>query len=79
MYSSNGSGSVTSADALALLDRFGSPHTSTPQHLHHSDLQGEWVQWVKNEARQRLLNSCFMFDVHQSIYHEQKQIQGPRR
>jgi hypothetical protein len=29
------------------------------------------MQWVETEARQRLLNSCFMFDVHQSIYHEQ--------
>lgn len=70
-FSSHLSGNVTSIEAHTLLDRFSSPHPPTPQSMHHPDLQGEWVQWIETEARQRLLNCCFMFDVHQSIYHEQ--------
>lgn len=67
-FSNHGPGSVASADAL--LDHF-SPHPSTPQHIQHPDLQSEWMHWIEAEARQRLLCSCFMYDVHQSIYHEQ--------
>ncbi|KAK2625241.1 hypothetical protein QTJ16_005610 [Diplocarpon rosae] len=31
----------------------------------------EWHQWIKVEARQRLLSGCFIFDIHQSMYHQQ--------
>lgn len=59
---------VASNDAL--LDPF-SPHQTT-QNLQHSSLHSDWTQWAENEGRQRLLAACFMFDIHQSIYHEQK-------
>jgi hypothetical protein len=41
------------------------------RHAHHSDPQSEWVRWIDIEGRQRLLAFCFMFDTHQSLYHEQ--------
>ena len=38
----------------------------------YSSLHNDWMQWADTEARRRLLAACFMFDIHQSIYHEQK-------
>ena len=60
---------VNLASADALLDRFGAHTINQP--LQHNDIQSEWARWVDTEARQRLLSSCFIFDVHQALYHEQ--------
>lgn len=35
------------------------------------DSPSEWRRWIDIEARHRLLLACFIFDVHQGIYHEQ--------
>lgn len=63
---------ATSANAL--IDRFGTQvHTETHQNLdEHS-----WHEWLENETRQRLLSACFMFDVHQSMYHQQCRFKAP--
>ncbi len=59
----------TAASADSILDRFSGHETSSiGQDL---SLEAEWYQWLTSEARQRLLSACFMFDVHQSMYHEQ--------
>ncbi|TVY56525.1 Zinc finger protein klf1 [Lachnellula cervina] len=60
----------------SLLDRF----VTQPNHQVHQsqDVQSEWLQWVDNEARQRLLGACFVFDVHQSIYHQQPRSKASR-
>jgi len=42
------------------------------------DMQSEWLQWIDNEARQRLLSACFVLDVHQSIYHQQPRSKASR-
>jgi hypothetical protein len=68
LFSAHSPGNATSADAL--LDRF-SPLSTSSQHIQRRDAQSEWVQWIDTEARQRLLASCFMLDIHQSLYHEQ--------
>ncbi|KAG9247981.1 hypothetical protein BJ878DRAFT_552490 [Calycina marina] len=60
----------TFAAAESLPERF-SPHSSTPQQSQQADLRKKWLQWVDTESQQRLLAICFMYDVHQSIYHEQ--------
>jgi hypothetical protein len=60
----------TAASANSILDRF-SGHGTTPLDQQHLDPQTEWYQWLTSEARQRLLSACFMFDIHQSISHEQ--------
>lgn len=44
------------------------PHQTTQQ----SGLHTDWMQWADTQARQRLLVACFIFDNHQSLYHEQK-------
>jgi hypothetical protein len=36
-------------------------------------LESEWIRWVDTEARSRLLNSMFVIDIHQTIYHGQSQ------
>ncbi|KAF4637838.1 hypothetical protein G7Y89_g252 [Cudoniella acicularis] len=59
--------SSNSADSL--LDHYGT-QINEPD-LHHSDLTSEWFRWSRTEARQRLLSACFMFDIHQSHYHQQ--------
>ncbi|TVY82717.1 Zinc finger protein [Lachnellula suecica] len=64
---SNSAGNAPSVDAL--LDRFGTQVSS--QVRQNQDLQSEWLQWVDNEARKRLLSASFVLDVHQSIYHDQ--------
>jgi hypothetical protein len=66
-------GDATSANAL--IDRFGTQvHTETHQNL---DQHSHWRQWLENETRQRLLSACFMFDVHQSMYHQQCRFKAP--
>ncbi|KAG9237562.1 hypothetical protein BJ875DRAFT_481202 [Amylocarpus encephaloides] len=40
------------------------------QSLQRSTPPNEWRRWIKTESRQRLLNACFMFDVHQALYHQ---------
>ena len=55
------------------MDRF-SPHPSTPQQSLRQDLQEKWQQWVEAESQRRLLALCFIYDVHQSIYHQQNRI-----
>ncbi|TVY13835.1 hypothetical protein LARI1_G008400 [Lachnellula arida] len=60
----------------SLLDRFV---TQPNNQVHQSqDVQSEWLQWVDNEARQRLLGACFIFDLHQSIYHQQPRSKASR-
>jgi hypothetical protein len=46
--------------------------------ISQSELHSDWYQWIDNEARQRLLAACFMFDIHQSIYHEQARSKARR-
>lgn len=62
----------TAGDAISansLIDRFGATvHTESHQSL---DEHSNWCQWLENETRQRLLSACFMFDVHQAMYHQQ--------
>lgn len=29
------------------------------------------MQWVERESQQRLLSACFVFDIHQALYHKQ--------
>lgn len=51
-------------------------NTSAPDHFHSrtrsQDIQSNWLLWVDNESRQRLLCLCFIFDIHQAMYHQQK-------
>jgi hypothetical protein len=35
------------------------------------DAETEWLQWVDVESRRRLLCLCFIFDIHQAMYHQQ--------
>ena len=51
-----------------LRDRFGL--LDEAQSLQQPDPLNAWVQWVDTESRQRLLSACFVFDVHQSLYHQ---------
>ena len=51
--------------------------TNQVQDLRH-DTQRRWIEWIDIEARQRLLASCFMFDVHQASYHEQARSKARR-
>ncbi|ESZ97564.1 hypothetical protein SBOR_2111 [Sclerotinia borealis F-4128] len=37
------------------------------------DIQGNWLLWVDTESQKRLLCLCFIFDIHQAMYHQQKQ------
>jgi hypothetical protein len=55
--------------ADTLLERFGT-QDNTPT-LPDADAQGGWYHFLEIEARQRLLSACFMFDVHQAMYHQQ--------
>lgn len=41
------------------------------QSLPKPDASTEWRQWVEWESQQRLLSACFVFDVHQALYHKQ--------
>ncbi|KAL2073702.1 hypothetical protein VTL71DRAFT_11028 [Oculimacula yallundae] len=67
MISNQSPGDASSADAL--LGRFGpqvnfqAPKISSPN--------SEWYEWIEKESRQRLLSGCFIFDIHQSMYHQQ--------
>ncbi|KAJ8059945.1 hypothetical protein OCU04_011563 [Sclerotinia nivalis] len=36
------------------------------------DIQSNWLLWVDTESRQRILCLCFIFDIHQAMYHQQK-------
>lgn len=65
---------ATSAEAL--LDRFGPQPNGRP--LPRPDDSSDWYQWLENEARQRLLSACFMFDVHQFMYHQQSRARASR-
>ncbi|KAA8571733.1 hypothetical protein EYC84_001712 [Monilinia fructicola] len=55
-------------------------NTSTPNGLTNhvntrtrsEDIQSNWLLWVEIESRQRLLCLCFIFDIQQSMYHQQK-------
>ncbi|CAG8976305.1 hypothetical protein HYALB_00005711 [Hymenoscyphus albidus] len=58
---------ATSVDDLRT--RFGSIENS--HSLPKPDASTEWMQWVERESQQRLLSSCFVFDVHQALYHKQ--------
>lgn len=51
---------------------------TSSQAQQNQDLQSEWLQWVDNEARRRLLNACFVLDVHQAIYHQQPRSKASR-
>jgi hypothetical protein len=63
------------ASANSLIDRFG---TLANTEVHQSlDEHSEWCQWVEDETRQRLLSACFMFDVHQAMYHQQCRFKAP--
>jgi Fungal specific transcription factor domain len=61
--------------ATVLLDRFGTnANKQAPQNL---DEHSNWLQWIENETKQRLLSACFMFDVHQAMYHQQSRFKAP--
>lgn len=62
---------ATSAEAL--LDRFG---PQPDARVLRPDDTSDWNQWLEHEARQRLLSACFMFDVHQFMYHQQSRTRG---
>ncbi|PBP16048.1 hypothetical protein BUE80_DR013235 [Diplocarpon rosae] len=64
--SNHGPGDASSAD---LLDGFGAQIDNEPSKCSGPNI--EWYQWIKVEARQRLLSGCFIFDIHQSMYHQQ--------
>jgi hypothetical protein len=66
--------SSEAASANALIDRFGTQANTGHQTL---DSYSEWCQWLENETRRRLLSACFMFDVHQAIYHQQCRFKAP--
>ncbi|KAH8820992.1 fungal-specific transcription factor domain-containing protein [Xylogone sp. PMI_703] len=34
----------------------------------------EWKLWVDNETQRRLLAGCYIFDIHQAMYHEQPRL-----
>ncbi|KAH6674073.1 hypothetical protein B0J14DRAFT_653390 [Halenospora varia] len=59
---------TNSASVDALLARYGAQTDGTAQ---PPDLTNKWIHWFQTEARQRLLTACFIFDVHQSMYHQQ--------
>ncbi|KAH7356557.1 hypothetical protein BKA65DRAFT_547948 [Rhexocercosporidium sp. MPI-PUGE-AT-0058] len=67
-------GDASSADAL--LDRFGPQANS--QATKSSSPNSEWYEWIEAEARQRLLSGCFIFDIHQSMYHQQARSRAAR-
>ncbi|PVH80575.1 hypothetical protein DL98DRAFT_187095 [Cadophora sp. DSE1049] len=67
-------GDASSADAL--LDRFGAQ--ANPQAPKSSSPNSEWFTWIEAESRQRLLSGCFIFDIHQSMYHQQPRSRVPR-
>jgi hypothetical protein len=52
-----------------LHDRFNLLDGSQPVEQPGSTAQ--WLHWVLAESRQRLLSACFIFDIHQSLYHQQ--------
>jgi hypothetical protein len=64
---------ATSANAL--IDRFGARAQAEAQP--NLDENSNWSQWLENEARRRLLSACFMFDVHQAMYHQQSRFKTP--
>ncbi|KAE9378029.1 hypothetical protein N431DRAFT_171451 [Stipitochalara longipes BDJ] len=66
-------GDTTSADAL--IDRFGSQVQAEAQS--NLDEHSSWRQWLNDETRRRLLSACFMFDVHQAMYHQQPRFKAP--
>ncbi|TVY45046.1 hypothetical protein LOCC1_G004243 [Lachnellula occidentalis] len=67
---------VNAPSVESLLERFV---TQPNNQVHQSqDVQSEWLQWVDNEARRRLLSACFVFDVHQSMYHQQPRSKASR-
>ncbi|QSZ31618.1 hypothetical protein DSL72_001185 [Monilinia vaccinii-corymbosi] len=36
------------------------------------DIRSNWLLWVDTESRQRLLCLCFIFDIQQGMYHQQR-------
>lgn len=58
---------VTSVDDLR--DRFGLLDGTQP--LQQPNPSNEWLHWAQTESKQRLLSACFMFDIHQALYHQQ--------
>ncbi|EHL00086.1 hypothetical protein M7I_4169 [Glarea lozoyensis 74030] len=52
-----------------LRDRFGLSESTRP--LEQARPANGWSHWVQTESKQRLLSACFMFDVHQALYHQQ--------
>ncbi|KAH9223689.1 hypothetical protein DL95DRAFT_101710 [Leptodontidium sp. 2 PMI_412] len=67
-------GDASSADTL--LDRFGPQANS--QAPKSSSPNSEWYEWIETESRQRLLSGCFIFDIHQSVCHQQARSRAPR-
>ncbi|CZT06626.1 uncharacterized protein RCO7_04349 [Rhynchosporium graminicola] len=74
MFSDQSPGDTSSADDL--LDRFGPQFDTQASKI--SSPSSEWYKWINNEARQRLLGGCFIFDIHQSMYHQQPRARAPR-
>lgn len=37
----------------------------------HIDVVALWASWIDMETERRILSGCFIFDVHQAMYHEQ--------
>jgi hypothetical protein len=64
---------ATSANAL--IDRFGAQAQAEGQP--NLDENSNWPQWLEKETRRRLLSACFMFDVHQAMYHQQSRFKTP--
>lgn len=64
------------ASAVVLMDRYGA-HTNLLSSK-NTGPSNDWYQWIDIESRRRLLSGCFVFDIHQSIYHQQPRSRAPR-
>ena len=58
-----------SSPSEGLLDRFSDQRRT--QDIHASETHSDWYTFLDQEGRRRLLVACFMFDVHQSMCHQQ--------
>lgn len=67
--------SAIANSAEALLDRFG---PQPDARIIRPDDSSDFNQWLDHEAKQRLLSACFMFDVHQFMYHQQSRTRASR-
>ncbi|KUJ15696.1 uncharacterized protein LY89DRAFT_93349 [Mollisia scopiformis] len=69
---------AVASSAEALLGRFGPQLDTRVPPAPRPDDTSDWYQWLENESRQRLLSACFMFDVHQFMFHQQSRSRASR-